>query len=235
MRIRFFILFVCIYMGASAQGNKSFWWSSVVPATFVADSALFNFSATTRTITLSTNVVGDPFTGVRSATAGNGWSVSSISTNNWKRQYGSSCAAQNISGSSTANTYFTELTNAAFQDCWYLYTQFANNYHVDTPHLRISNLNPLFEYEIRASWTRASLSAFDANPCFMYAKGATTVGPSSGLNASVAPQGSGYVDSGTSQPIKLYPNGSGQIDLYFTTSTTADFTGVSILKVKRTL
>src|SRR5450631_1217437 len=47
-----------------------------------AQTASFNFSAATQTVSGWVNIAGDPSTGVRSATS-NGYTVSSVATANW--------------------------------------------------------------------------------------------------------------------------------------------------------
>lgn len=229
MRKLLLILFI-IPAICKAQTPLSYLLPKFAAAPFVPDSALWHFSLTASSQGIAQNVSGDPKTGVRSATHPNGWTISSIATANWFGSGGVS-AAQNISGAGTANTYFTELPNTAFINCWF---NFGNNvaiYNPSNPHLRVGNLNPAYNYEIRGSGCDGSLTAFDCNPMLMYVSGATSVGPSDNLNGDVTTQANGYVFSGS--PAVVKPNGSGQIDIWIVSTTTSTAAVIAVLKVKR--
>lgn len=80
------LLFSLLFFSSLAHGQVGIFGVIVpppaAPSTYL-DSAMFNFSATTKTFTNVTNLAGNPHTAIRTGTGAYGIGVSSIATARW--------------------------------------------------------------------------------------------------------------------------------------------------------
>lgn len=149
-----------------------------------------------------TNVFGDPYTGVRSATA-NGITISSISTSNWVTN-NSACAEDAISVS--GQTYFPE----HIMRCHWYQASNSNTaeYSQGYPQFRISGLNKDSFYILRMSACNAFGPYGDPT---QYTVAGLTVAPSQNMYP--------YNNLSTGVTFQhIYPDTSGNIYVYVNTT-----------------
>ena len=114
--------------------------------TGLGQTANFNFSSSTQSISGWTNVKGDPGKGVRTATA-SGITVSSVATGNWAPDGNGNCAYDG-GGTTTAGFFPAGVMGST----WYQYgTTNASLLNVSQPQLKISGLHTGSVYSIRMS------------------------------------------------------------------------------------
>ncbi len=184
--------------------------------------ASFNFSMTPRPVTGWTNVVGDPNTGIRTATS-NGISISSVATTNWSvvdgLYKGDGLGVQN-------GTYFPADVMNSF---WAQYNRSTSLYNAGSPQLQISGLNKDSVYYLRMT-ASFQYSAWDCDPV-QYTVAGSTIAPSQYLNAfnntsmgvtfqHVAPDANGV--------IRVYVNATGESDM-------ANISGIQIISGSATI
>ena len=118
-------------------------------------SAQFNFSLGSQSVSGWTNVAGDPSAGIITATSPSGIMVSSIATQNWV-PYGSGSAFDGVGES--GGGFFP---GAVMANHWYQYGSTAE-YNAAKPQLLISGLSPDSSYTI--AMAGSSTSALNSNP-----------------------------------------------------------------------
>ncbi|MBS1663441.1 MAG: hypothetical protein JST68_20530 [Bacteroidetes bacterium] len=169
-----------------------------------------------------TNVFGDPFTGVRTATA-NGITISSISTSNWVTNNGA-CAEDAVGA--TGGTFFPD---HILRCHWYQASSSGGAaYNASVPQFRISGLNKDSFYILRMSSSYA-FGAF-GDPTQYTVAGLTT-----------APSQFQYSNNNTATGVTfqhIYPDANGRINVYVNTTTgknVAYISGIQIISGSSTV
>ena len=175
----------------------------------MAQSAKFNFSATTATVSGWTNVTGDPSVAVVSASS-SGITLSSIATANWVPFNGGS--AFNAVGENTGNTYFP---GGVLYNHWFQYGSDAE-YNAAVPQLLISGLSPDSTYTIIMAGS--STSSLNTNPVQYTAVG-LTVYPSQYEN--------NHNNTTNFASFNVTPDTTGKVRLYLNTQPTTDVADIS--------
>jgi hypothetical protein len=188
------------------------------------DSVTWNFSLAANPQTGCVNLFGDPYTGVRTSTASNGWGISTVATANWSN-YSSSCAIDNIYLSSGGSFVFP---SNAFKSAYYQYSStnpgFDGQYNVAKPQFIISGLNSSHTYTIYMSGSEGGMT-FGSNPVRFRVAGATSPA-SQDLNEDVNPQTAGVT-------FTVAPDVSGNIKVWVNTvNPTVALALISGLKIK---
>jgi hypothetical protein len=175
-----------------------------------AQTVSFNFSATAATpVSGWVNVIGDPSTGIRTATA-NGITVSSVATANWSPYSG--YAAGNGTGY-YPGAYFPP---NVMSNNWFQYNGTGRTlalYNSLVPQLKLTGLNPDSTYILRISGS--DNGSFVTNPTLYTVAGVTTYATQSlnihnNITQGVTFQGIAPDVSGT---IRIYVNANSSTDL----------------------
>ncbi len=162
-----------------------------------------------------TNVHGDPFSGVRTATA-NGITISSVSTANWVSD--ESLCAEDGTGVSGGTFFPTHI----FACHWYQYsTSGLASYNQAYPQLELSGLNKDSFYILRMS----ANSQYLGHDPTQYTVAGRTVAPSQYQNV--------YLNTATGVTFQhIYPDSNGVIKIYVNTSpgkSAAYLAGVQVI------
>ncbi|HEY4064195.1 MAG TPA: Ig-like domain-containing protein [Puia sp.] len=171
-----------------------------------AQTASFNFSEAAQSVSGWTNVFGNPATGVRTATASSGITITSVSTSNWV-PYTSGDAASDGGGETTGSSFF--FPAAVILNHWFQYSDFLANYNALMPQLQIGGLSIDSVYTIKMTGSySAAIPPFNLNPVRYTVAGATVYGyvdvdcefntANGAIFTNIAPDGSGN--------IKIYVN-----------------------------
>jgi len=176
-----------------------------------AQLASFNFSAGSQVVSGWTNVAGDPYTAVRTATDPSGISISSVSTANWSPTPGGICAYNGNGGYPGA--YFPVGVMIA---TWMQYNGSGNNlalYNALVPQLVLSGLNKDSNYIIRMSGS----DTYNAGPTQYTVAGASVSGSQSLNNWKNTTQGVTFqhVYPDTNGNIKVYVNATSSVSYVF--------------------
>ncbi len=174
-----------------------------------SQSAKFNFSATTATVSGWTNVTGDPSVSVVTASS-SGITLSSIATANWVPFNGGS--AFNAVGENTGNSYFP---GGVLYNHWFQYGSDAE-YNAAVPQLLISGLSPDSTYTIMMAGS--STSSLNTNPVQYTAVG-LTVYPSQYEN--------NHNNTTNFASFTVTPDTAGKVRLYLNTQPTTDVADIS--------
>lgn len=231
MRLLVTILLFCFFNAESqnmglpmALGNRLY------SAPFTSDSVIWNFSLTSKIYSPARNVIGDPSYGIRTDVASNGWTISSVATANWS-QYptNSNCAIDAITGATTANAYFTEISNQAGSNAWFNYGSGSANYDPLKHQLEITGLSTSGTYEVSMTGCDGSLG-FDANPMLFRIVGATSSSVIS-FSGDTGNQTNGAF-------FTIQPDGTGKIRIWVNTQSSTPGPGsivalIYALKIKR--
>lgn len=183
-----------------------------------AQIASFSFSKASVTASYNwtdlgwTNVYGDPYTGIRTATA-NGITISSISRLNWSTN-GTSCA-NDLQGA-MGGTYFPE---HIFR-CQWAQSGATSAFSQGYPQLQLSGLNKDSFYIIRMSTS----SVYSVGDPMLYTVSGRTLYPSQNL----------YAFNNTATGVtfqQIYPDSDGVINVYVNTTQGKTFAALSGLQV----
>lgn len=121
------------------------------------DTARFNFSSTTRTVSGWNNIVGNPHTDIRTATdATTGISISTRATTYWAAV--SSATSAQSGGEETANSYYLWPQNVVLDYMFSNQTSCASG----NEHIEVSGLTPLAYYTVQVLPSRNNANVADA-------------------------------------------------------------------------
>lgn len=193
---------------------------AAAPAT--SDSVTWNFSEGSQSYAGSRNVTGEPSDGVRSDTAPNGWSISTVATANWLPYSTFKTAGDNIS--TQTQTFFPELNANIVRHAYWNYIASGSNYDVNKWQFEITGLNTATTYRL---WVVGSFGGigFDANPTTYTVVGATSP-------ATQTVNGNATTVS-TAASWDLAPDGTGRIKVWVNnTSGSSLFGCVGVIKIK---
>ncbi|MHA4811563.1 Ig-like domain-containing protein [Flavitalea flava] len=183
-----------------------------------AQTASFNFSATSKPVSGWTNVAGDPSVAVRSATS-SGFTISSVSTANWVAWNGTQAA--NDGSGMASGTFFPA---GVMVNEWFQYGSLTT-YNAAVPQLQISGLNVDSVYTLKMT-TSFSGTSFDLSPTRYTVTGATVYGYSDLDANNNTANGAIFTN--------IAPNASGVINVYVNTvaslSNTAGIAGLQITR-----
>jgi len=183
--------------------------SLAVSGSLKAQSANFNFSNPAAPVSGWTNVVGDPYLSVVTATS-NGITISSVATANWAQYNGNS--AFNGLGESTGNSVFP---GGVLLNHWYQYSA-PGEYTAGKNQFLISGLNPNNVYTI--DMAGSSTSSLNNNPV-QY-----TV---SGIIVYPVQQENNHNNSTNYASFNVAPDASGNVKVYVNTLPTTDIGDIS--------
>lgn len=148
---------ICCQASGQVIVNISRPYKSTAPTTSVNDTARFNFSSTTRTVSGWNNIVGNPHTAIRSVTdATTGISISTRATTYWSA-VSAATSAQN-GGEETANTYYLWPQNVVLDYMFSNQTSCASG----NEHIEVSGLTPLAYYTVQVMPSRNNANVADA-------------------------------------------------------------------------
>jgi len=182
-----------------------------------AQTASFNFSATSSVWPGWVNVAGDPSQAVQTAT-GNGVTLSSVATANWSPWSG---IAAGTGTGFYPGTYFPA---RVMSNNWFTYNGTSRSlalYNVLTPQIELSGLNPDSTYILQISGSDAG--SFIANPTQYTVIGKTNYGTQN-LNAHNN-AANGVVFQGVT------PDSSGMVRLYVNATTSTDIAVISGIQI----
>ncbi len=184
-----------------------------------AQTASFNFSRASQSVSGWVNVVGDPSVAVRSATDGTtGISVSSIATINWAPFTDGTCAYDG--GGETGGTFFPA---AVMMNHWYQYGPALADYNAGTPQLKISGLAVDSFYRIKMA--SSFNGSFNLNPTRYTLTGARIYGYVDVNNNYNTANGATFNN--------VQPDSTGHVYVYVNTVPTTQFgdiSGIQIIK-----
>ena len=160
-----------------------------------------------------TNVYGDPYTGVRTATAG-GITITSINVLNWSTNTNNTCASDLMGAS--GGTYFPA---NVLRNYWYQ-AGATSAFNQAYPQLRLSGLNKDSSYIIRMSTS----SLYNVGDPMLYTVSGRTLYPSQSIYA--------YNNTATGITFQqIYPDANGVISVYINTTSGKIFAALSGLQV----
>ena len=176
----------------------------------------FNFSATAHSVSGWINVIGDPATGIRSASDPNtGMTISSIGTEKWSSFFGQSA----FDGEGPSNgTFFPA---GVMINEWLQYDGNLSAYNASVPQLKLSGLDTSRTYTIRMAGS--STSPLSQNPTRYTIAGRTVSGYIDVNNTNNTANGA------TFNPIA--PDASGNIYIYVNTANSSQAAGISGVQV----
>ncbi|MBS1664165.1 MAG: hypothetical protein JST68_24180 [Bacteroidetes bacterium] len=176
----------------------------------------FNFSKAAQPVSGWINVVGDPSTGVRTATdVSSGMSISSIATANWSSFFGTSA----FDGEGPSNgTFFPA---GVMVNEWLQYDGSLAAYNAAVPQLKISGLDTTHTYTLRMAGS--STSPLSQNPT-RYTIAGRTVSSYIDVNNT-----NNTANGATFNPIA--PDVNGNIFIYVNTASGSQAAGISGVQV----
>ena len=178
-----------------------------------AQIASFNFSLAAQPVSGWTNVYGDPYFGVRTATAG-GITITSINVLNWSTNTNNTCAADGQGAA--GGTYFPA---NVLRNYWYQ-AGATSAFNQAYPQLRLSGLNKDSSYIIRMSTS----SLYNVGDPMLYTVAGRTLYPSQSINA--------YNNTAAGVTFQqVYPDANGVISVYINTTSGKIFSALSGLQI----
>lgn len=210
--MRRILTILSLLLSAVAHGQVAHMGKSPVPKSTVvilADTLMLNMSEGVATIAKSVNFRGDPKAAVVTYTHSNGWTVSTIATDNWRAYTNGKCVIDNFS---VVNGYFTAYASNLLNNGFFNYSTGTNSagYDIAVPHFKISGLNPSIDYKISCSGGRGSYTGFSASATQVRVAGATSPAMQP-INQNLS--GPPYTQSAGAS-FTLKPNSSGEIYLW---------------------
>ncbi|HXB93489.1 MAG TPA: hypothetical protein VNU72_14420, partial [Puia sp.] len=190
----------------------------------MAQSASFNFSQGSQSVSGWTNVAGDPSVAVRNVTAPSGITISSVSTTNWVPF--SNCSYDG--GGQPGGTFFPA---AVMANHWFNYDVRLGNYNAMVPQLIIGGLNidSVYTLKMTGSFSLGIPANFSLDPISYTVTGAIVYGYvniNGNFNTS---------EGATFQNIA--PDSNGHIKVYVNTldgSNVASICGIQIISGRTT-
>jgi len=190
----------------------------------MAQSASFNFSQGSQSVSGWTNVAGDPSVAVRNVTAPSGITISSVSTTNWVPF--SNCSYDG--GGQPGGTFFPA---AVMANHWFNYDVRLGNYNAMVPQLIIGGLNidSVYTLKMTGSFSLGIPANFSLDPISYTVTGAIVYGYvniNGNFNTS---------EGATFQNIA--PDSNGHIKIYVNTldgSNVASICGIQIISGRTT-